>query len=171
MYARLARDLPALNIEGATVLGDELLLMQRGNERHSHNACIRFDLADVARALSGAAVLDVAAAQITTMDLGAVGGVRLCFSDVAALEGIGFVFTAIAENSNGSYEDGPCVGAAVGVVDTDYRVRYLEQLAEAPKVEGVHAEIAGQLLRLWCVTDADDADTPARLLTTEICID
>lgn len=171
VYARLVRDLPSLNIEGAAVVGDELLLMQRGNHRHSRNACIRFNLQDVVRALGHSGALDIAPSAITEIDLGDVDGVPLCFSDVASLPGIGCVFTAIAEDTDDSYVDGPCRGAAVGIMDTEYRVRYLEQLADAPKVEGVHAEIAGQLLQLWLVTDADDADTPARLLTADICID
>jgi hypothetical protein len=171
VYAELARDIPALNIEGATVLGDELLLMQRGNHRHSRNACIRLPLHDVVRALSRASAIDVAPSAITAVDLGDIDGVPLCFSDITPLPGVGCIFTAIAEATEDSYRDGPCVGAAIGIIDTDCRVRYLEQLGAAPKVEGIYAELAGQLVQLWLVTDADDADTPARLLTADICID
>jgi hypothetical protein len=171
VYAGLLRDIPALNIEGAAVVGDELLLLQRGNHRHSRNACIRFNLQDVLRVLGRTGSLDIGPSTITPVDLGDIDGVPLCFSDVAPLPGIGCVFTAIAEDTDDSYIDGPCRGAAIGIMDTDYRVRYLEQLTDPAKVEGVHAEIAGQLLQVWLVTDADDADTPARLLTADICID
>jgi hypothetical protein len=171
VYARLVRDIPALNIEGAAVVGDALLLMQRGNHRHSRNACIRFALQDVVRALGRTGALDMTPSAIIEVDLGDVDGVPLCFSDAAPLPGIGCVFTAIAEDTDDSYIDGPCCGAAVGIMDADCRVRYLEQLSGAPKVEGVHAEVAGQLVQLWLVTDADDVDTPAQLLTADICID
>jgi len=171
LYARLARAISALNIEGAAVLGDALWLMQRGNHRESRNACIRFDLRDVLRSLSGDGPFDVVAAEIETVDLGDIDGVPLCFSDVAPLPNVGFIFTAIAEDTTDSYRDGPCVGAEIGVIDIDCRLRYLERLADAPKVEGIHAEVAGQLVRLWLVTDADNADTPGRLLTAEICVE
>ena len=43
----LDRDIPDLNIEGATVSGDRLLLFQRGNGRGAVNAVVALDLAAV----------------------------------------------------------------------------------------------------------------------------
>ena len=43
-YLALEKQLPQLNLEGAVVQGDQLLLAQRGNARDSVNALIRLDL-------------------------------------------------------------------------------------------------------------------------------
>lgn len=171
VYASLARELPALNIEGAAVYGGELTLMQRGNHRNSVNACVHFALPAVLDALASSDALRAAPSRIAQFELGDVDGVRLCFSDVAAVPGIGFAFTAIAEDTEDNSVDGRCAGSAVGIIDDGGRLRYIEQLTGAPKVEGIHAEIAGQLVQLWLVTDADDESTPAQLLTAEVCID
>ena len=45
LYTMLEADIPDLNIEGATVAGDRLLLFQRGNGRAGVNAVIGLELA------------------------------------------------------------------------------------------------------------------------------
>ena len=52
ILAPLDAEFPALNIEGAVVSGGELRLFQRGNQRHSENAMIRFQLSTFLDALS-----------------------------------------------------------------------------------------------------------------------
>ena len=86
LYAALEAEIPDLNIEGATVAGDRLLLFQRGNGRAGVNA--------VDRARPGAPCCapcatgrcrPTALIDIRRHDLGEVDGVRLCFSDATAL--------------------------------------------------------------------------------------
>ena len=49
LYAVLEADIPDLNIEGATVAGDRLLLFQRGNGRAGVNAVIGLELGEALR--------------------------------------------------------------------------------------------------------------------------
>ena len=88
LYEALARDIPDLNIEGATVAGDRLLLFQRGNGRGAVNAVVALDLDGVlARSLEDGAWTPMRAIEMRRHDLGEVDGVRLCFSDATALHG------------------------------------------------------------------------------------
>ena len=105
---------------------------------------------------------------IRDVDLGAIDGIPLCFTDGAALPDGSLVFTAVAEAATDSYEDGPCVGAALGVAGADGKLRFLERLDPPHKIEGVDARVDGGILRLLLVTDADDASIPAVLYATEI---
>jgi hypothetical protein len=43
----------------------------------------------------------------------------------------------------------------------------LQRLDGNPKVEGIHAQVDGDLIKLLLVTDADDADRPACLLSRD----
>jgi hypothetical protein len=169
LYAALRTRLPALNIEGAFTTSEHLCLLHRGNKGDSTNACIRLDLPAALDALAGGSSLGTGMPwDISTFDLGAIRGVPLCFTDGAALPGGHFVFTAVAEDTEDSYEDGPCVGAAVGIVDADGRVSVLERLEHCHKIEGVDAQLDGSAVRLLFVTDADDPDVPAVVLATTL---
>ena len=78
------------------------------------------------------------------------------------------VFTAVAEDTDDAYNDGPCAGAAIGIVDNDGHLRCLRRLDRPYKVEGVDARVDGDVIRLLLVTDADDADIPASLFSATI---
>ena len=112
ILASLDGEFPALNIEGAVVSGAELRLFQRGNQRHSKNAIIRFQLSTFLDALNSeqTAITPLA---INTFDLGQIEGIPLCFTDAAALPDGKMVFTAVAENTDDNYNDGACAGAAL----------------------------------------------------------
>jgi hypothetical protein len=168
MLAPLEDEFRALNIEGAVVSGIELRLLQRGNKRHSENAMIRFQLSDLLTILTSRRSGAIKPISIDRFDLGEVAGVPLCFTDGAALADGGMVFTAVAENTDDSYHDGPCVGAAVGVLDGGGSVRSLFRLDEPHKVEGVHARLENDVIHLLLVTDADNADIPASLFSATI---
>ena len=45
LFEELDRHCPALNIEGAVAIGDELRLLQRANKKHPQNAIVRYPLA------------------------------------------------------------------------------------------------------------------------------
>jgi hypothetical protein len=165
LYAALRARLPGLNIEGAFTSGEHLCLLHRGNRRDSTNACIRLELNAALGALAEGKPLGRGLAwDMSTFDLGAIGGVPICFTDGAGLPDGRFVFAAVAEDTEDSYEDGPCVGAAVGIVDADGRISVLEHLEQNHKIEGVAAQLDGDAVRLLFVTDPDDPRIPAEIL-------
>jgi len=166
ILASLDGEFPALNIEGAVVSGAELRLFQRGNQRHSKNAIIRFQLSTFLDALSSERTAAITPIAINTFDLGQIEGIPLCFTDAAALPDGKMVFTAVAENTDDNYNDGACAGAALGIVDNDLQCLY--RLERPYKVEGVNARVEGDAIRLLLVTDADDFEIPAALFSASI---
>ena len=110
LYAPLSSQFAELNIEGALVVGDELLLLQRGNKGGSPNACIHVAWAEVLPWLLGHSAAPVQATAVQRYDLGEVDGVPLCFTDGSALPGGAWVFSAVAESVDDSYNDGSVRG-------------------------------------------------------------
>ena len=51
-------------------------------------------------------------------------------------------FSAVAESTDNSYQDGACVGSAIGIVAPDGQLRHLH-LLDSPKVEGLAAQAQG----------------------------
>lgn len=166
ILASLDGEFPALNIEGAVVSGAELRLFQRGNQRHSENAIIRFQLSTFLDALSSEQTAAITPLAINTFDLGQIEGIPICFTDAAALPDGTMVFTAVAEDTDDNYNDGACAGAAVGIVDNELQCLY--PLERPYKVEGVNARVEGDVIRLLLVTDADDFEIPATLFSATI---
>jgi hypothetical protein len=169
LYEALESRFPELNIEGAVVSGADIVLLQRGSRKGPENACIRLPLGDLfspsGRELRAP---DREALTVQTVELGVVAGVALAFTDAAALPDGRIVFTAVAENAKDSYEDGPCAGSAIGLIDVGGTVEWMRLLEGGPKVEGVHAEVHGDAIHLLMVTDADDASVPAQLLAAQV---
>lgn len=157
-YAALQARFPGLNIEGAVVLGQELVLLQRASGGHPENALIGFALAQVLDALGAVDELRLPElpARFITVDLGQVDGVPLGFTDGAALPDGRIVFSAVAEQVDDTYHDGPCVGAAVGIADMEGRVQRLELVEPVQKIEGIDARVDATAIRLLLVTDGDD---------------
>ena len=159
---------PALNIEGALVSGDEFRLFQRGNARYVDNAVMRYPLSALLGALDSGRAGAIKPSAIIRFDLGRIEGVPLTFTDSAALPDGRMVFTAVAEDADDAYDDGPCKGAAIGMADADGHLLWLRRLDCPAKVEGVDARIDGDIIRLLLVTDADDRQTPASLFSATI---
>ena len=170
LYAPLRDDFKELNIEGALVVGDELLLLQRGNKGGSSNACIHFAWDEVLPWLLGRSTAPVQASAVRHYDLGSVEGVPLCFTDGAPLPNGAWVFSAVAENVDDSYNDGACAGASIGIVDAKGTLRAMRALARTLKVEGVAARLDGDALMLVMVTDADDPAIPSQLLSARLSL-
>jgi len=169
VFELLELQFPALNIEGAVVVADRLRLLQRASKRHPQNACIDLRLAGVLDGLESSDSVDERVLVDTHLvDLGTIDGIPLGFTDGAALPDGTLVFTAVAEDSESNYEDGPSAGAVVGVADSDGRVHFLQRLDANYKVEGIDAQVEGDVIRLLLVTDADEANIPACLLTAAI---
>jgi hypothetical protein len=167
-YLPLEASFPALNIEGAVVLGTELVLLQRASRMHPQSALVYLSLDEVLRAMSSTDSAASEPARVHIVDLGTIEGVPLGFTDGAALPDGRIVFSAVAENAQDTYLDGPCMGAAIGIIGTDGQVDALHRLEPTQKVEGVHAAIHGGLIHLLMVTDADDASVAGKLLSAEI---
>jgi len=110
------------------------------------------------------------ACSVRSVDLGAANGVAFAFTDGAALADGSWVFSAVAENRDDSYDDGPCVAAAIGICGNDDAVRSFELLAPTRKVEGIEASVVGTMTLIRLVTDADDPSQPAELGTTELAL-
>lgn len=60
------------------------------------------------------------------------------------------------------------VGAAIGLAGDDGTLRSLRLLGPACKVEELDAKLDGDTIRLLLVTDADDSDIPASLLSATL---
>ncbi len=169
LYDELDEHCRDLNIEGALVNGDELWLLQRGNKGTLHNAVVPLHLPAVLEALgAGDRIERIAPFALRWIDLGLIDGIPFCFTDGAALPNGHMIFTAVAENTEDSYRDGRCAGAALGIVDGAGALRWLSRLDQPYKVEGVHAQVEADAIRLLLVTDADDAAVPARLYAAKV---
>jgi len=171
LYARIEERFGKPNTEGAVVLGDELLLLQRGNKGDRRNARLHLDLAAAIEALATRQTLgaDLLGA-IEPIDLGRAGDIPICFTDGAALDDGRMLFTAIAEDTRDAYEDGACQAARIGILRDDGKLDWMEEVDPRHKVEGIDATLENGVLRALLVTDADDAEVPATLLACEVAL-
>ncbi len=169
LYGRLTALIADLNIEGVVVQGDCFKLWQRGNNQQRHSAVIEYDLADLFALIDPQQqFLDVKPQRIDYYELGEVDGVPLTFTDAFALPDGCCLFTAAAENTDNSYQDGECVGAAIGLIDTQRRLRWIKRVQPVYKIEGLSAKQVGEQLQVRVVSDADNPSSPAKLLETYI---
>lgn len=168
LYAPLEETFADLNIEGLTIHGDIFRLWQRGNNRHPHSALIDYRLDGLYRLLdTDATPTELLPQHVEHFDLGLAAGVPLTFTDAFALDDGRCLFTAAAENTDDSYRDGECVGAAIGLIGADRRLQNIWPLQPVHKVEGISVQQADDgRLRILLVTDADEPQVPALLLET-----
>jgi hypothetical protein len=167
-YIPLETSFPGLNMEGAVVVGSELVLLQRASAMHPLSALVYLPLGEVSRWMNSTATVTSMPARTCIVELGMIEGTPLGFTDGAALEDGRIVFSAVAEDAVDAYLDGPCMGAVIGIIGTDGQVEAMHRLEPAHKVEGLHATIQGDTIRLLMVTDADDARVAGKLLCAEI---
>lgn len=146
------------NIEGALIVGEQLVLMQRGNKKYPQSALVYLSLQE---ALQGSATVTVACYTLPTID-----GVPLGFTDGIALPNGNILFSAVAENTDDSFNDGACAGAALGMINAQGELVQCEWLAEPHKIEGIALDASGT--RLYAVTDADDPAVPAALFEMDV---
>jgi hypothetical protein len=170
LYAPLRKRFADLNIEGAFVLSGDLLLLHRGNKGDARSACIRYDWNLIAPWLAGLQPQPPGAKSVQLMQLGDVAGVPLGFTDGSAMQGGAWAFSAVAESTDDSYQDGACVGSAIGIVAADGQLRQLQLLAGAPKVEGLVAQALGSDWVFTLVTDPDDPKTPSQMLHASMAL-
>ena len=172
LYATLNGHFPALNIEGALLLGDEFVLLQRGGQPVPQSASLHFPWPALRRWLEGEAPAPEPH-RVLHHTLGEIDGVPLGFTDGCALPGDPqgrWLFSAAAEATGNAYDDGRCLGSAVGLIGADGRLLHLQGLALPCKVEGIAATLEDAGIRLRMVTDADDRAQPGLLLQAWLAV-
>lgn len=157
LFAALAPLVPEINLEGAVLRGDQLLLFNRGNSAYPASQIIAVPLAAV---LEGS---PITATLLAELELPTVSGVPLTVTDACQLESGHILLSAVAEATDNSYADGALVGAAIVELDADLNVRAIELLDPILKVEGLAAQVMADGVHLMCVTDADDPDQASGL--------
>lgn len=148
------------NIEGAVVCGEQLVLLQRGNNRHESSALVILPVASV-----GARFV-APKASIIHCHLPRIGDVPLGFTDGLCLPNGNILFSAVAEDTDDSYNDGACLAAAIGEITLHGELLRCEWLAEPHKIEGIALDASGT--HLYAVTDADDPVVPAGLFVVDV---
>lgn len=168
LYAALSERLPSLNLEGACVVGDTLVLLQRGNGADGMNALITLSLHAVLSTLAMDAAWSAALVrELRPVVLPTLEGVPLGLTDACPhpTRTDAVVFVCAAEGGGSTYEDGDYVGSAVGVLGLDGALlEPLSRLLDVMKIEGVHAEVGeAGALELLLVSDPDDPTVRAPL--------
>lgn len=164
LYDSLRESLGTVNIEGAVVVGEELVLLQRGNQARAQGALVGLSLAGVQAAVAARepwAVQRVTG--IRPVSLPFLGGVPLGFTDGVACARGRILFVAAAEQTPDPYLDGPCAGSAIGVISAEGELFSVDPVDLPVKLEGV--ELVGE--RLWVVSDQDDPQQAAQLYEAE----
>lgn len=171
LYRAISPKVGSTNIEGAVNWGDDLVLLNRGNEPEAHNALVTLDLKETVRiARDGGRISESLLKEeprIYDPDLGQHRGPQLCFSDASPLDDGRVVFSASTEmEAEGA--DGITEGSAIGTLDADRNVEMVEPLEDTSKVEGVTARIVADEIEILMVIDADDPEKASPLLRTTL---
>lgn len=151
LYGEVARYVPSLNIEGAFTRGDALWLIQRGNSAGGVSALIELD----------ASLTPGSIRAVHRLTLPLLDGVPLTPTDGTVLPDGRVVLSASAEDTLDPYADGTVTGSALVVLAGTANVDAVLPLDGPFKIEGL--TVVGDAL--WVVTDADDPDQPAQLLS------
>ncbi len=168
-----------LNVEGAVLRDDTLLLFQRGNGaardgRSAQNAIAELSWSSLERYLDadGDASLTPSLRRIERYDLGDIEGIPLTFTDATLTADGSLLFLASAEASPDSVSDGQVHGARIGEIDRDGNVRIGLLLDEQGRASRVKAE--GIVVdrqdpsRLFLVVDMDDPALASELLEVRL---
>ena len=164
----LTSHLGELNIEGGWVSGHQIHLLQRGNKGRGVNAVASSDLASLLNSLDDDSLPAPGSLRIHQFDLGSIQGVPLCFSDASPLASGEWLFTAVAEDTANSRDDGAFVGAAIGLASGDHQLRWVRTVTPSFKIEGIEVIQDGAEPKILVVTDADDPLVPAMLLSASL---
>jgi hypothetical protein len=168
LYARLRTAAnfagAGLNLEGALVSSQKLLLLQRGNGvAAARNAIVALRLEALLAWLDDAgAVPDPQ--DVRQFDLGSVAGIAFGCTDACGLAAGRIALLACAENSASALTDGPVLGCRFAILDGD-ELRSTEVLDPRGrpvllKLEGIEPAGGDEF---DVVADGDDATIPALL--------
>lgn len=167
-----------LNIEGAVLRGDTLLLVQRGNGSASGverpvNAIAELPFAAFAAYLDSNGTGSIPPlTRVSQYDLGSTRGVDYTFTDAALAPGGAVVFLASAEASGNAVDDGAVYGSLVGHIASDGSA-HMGPLLDAHgtpahfKAEGIALDQTDPT-RAWVVVDMDDPELASELLEVEL---
>ena len=168
LYEPLGRRFDEVNIEGALIFEDDLMLLQRGN-KGGPNAIVRYAWPALEQWLLGDADEAPEPRVVREYDLGQADGIAFGFTDCAAMpEGGGWLFSAVAEDTDNAFDDGACTGVAIGVVSAEGGLQTMLPLEPRRKVEGIEARMLQGKVVIGIVTDADDPDEAAEYGTTTL---
>ena len=162
-----------LNLEGALVRGDTLLLVQRGNgattsEDVPFNALGELSWPQFQAYLADPSGPVPTLTRVTPFELGERDGVRFTFTDATLTPAGNLLFVASAEASSDSVTDGAVHGTRIGHIAEDGTTRMAPLQNEDGTESLLKAE--GMVLdrtdarRAWIVVDMDDPALPALLL-------
>jgi len=160
LCARLRESFAELNLEGAALVADEFVLLQRGSRGDPRSALVFIATCDLHNALASQRFAITRAPRIVELDLGAHDGVPWSCTDLTVLDDGDLLACAVLEDTDNAYEDGSCLGSALVRLAPDGVLRWLRRLDTASKVEGIALD--GDCI--WLVSDADDRAIPSRLL-------
>jgi hypothetical protein len=160
LYEPLQARFDDLNIEGALLLGGDLVLLQRGNGHRGVNAALHYRWPAVIAVLRGAAGAALRPHAEHRFSLGQLDGIPLGFTDGVAWPGPSgrgrWLFCAAAEDTENSYLDGGCAGSVLGLADAQGHLLWTRRLAGRHKMEGLDVRAEDGGLALCLVSDADD---------------
>jgi hypothetical protein len=163
-----------LNIEGALVEHDRVVLFSRGNAsafagEQGFDASIELDVSELDRYLAAPArASPPTPRQLQQYRLGEIDSVRLTLTDAALREGRQF-YVAAAEASPDAVADGQVLGTSFGVLEVQPRYAHIEAEDGSLLREKVEGLAPGDRADEWlAITDPDDAARPAELLTLRV---
>lgn len=168
LFAGLRDAIGEINVEAAAWDAGDLVLVSRAHTAQPDNHVARFGSAAVLAWLDG----DDATLQpssVCSLAVGALAGVPLGVTDATPHPGGGLLLAAVAENTANGYDDGAIGGSVIAHWMGGRDPAAVIGLIADVKVEGIAVAAAtGDILDLLMVTDADDPDRAAELLTLSI---
>jgi hypothetical protein len=154
LYAALRGRLPELNIEAGVYIGATLFLLSRGNGAARDNVMLTLDVDAVLLQLAHHALSQSALRDIQRVEVGELHGIPLSFTDACVLRGR-LLFSAAAEASPDTFQDGACAGSVLGIMEPSGRIIATRPLAPPDKIEGICLD-PRSLGHVLLVADADD---------------
>ena len=92
----------------------------------------------------------------------------LCFTDATTLSDGRLLFTAAAENTEDAYRDDACLGSAIGIISNTYQLISITRVDTPVKLEGIAVDEETSALKLWLVSDPDNAQLPGKLYMAQL---
>ena len=160
LCASLRETFADLNLEGAALVGDEFVLLQRGNRSDRRTALVFIAMHDLQNSLDSQRFAVTRAPRIVDLDLGMQDEVPWSCTDLTVCDDGDLLASAVLEDTSDAYQDGPCLGSALVRMAPDGEPRWHRSLETSSKVEGIAVD--GEFV--WLVSDADDRAVPSQLL-------
>jgi hypothetical protein len=158
-----------LNLEGSAFVGDAIRFFQRGNGG-GPNASFDLSLETFLAAVRGEREIQKEdLGEIRLYDLGSLGDSPLGFTDATPMPDGRVLFSAAAEDSPTTFDDGAVSGSVIGLLDRDGKVLAMHEVPAGDrgprKVEGLAIEkLDKESIVIRAVEDADDPTLAATAL-------